>query len=304
MHFYYPKLLSVLAAEKPDAIYAHNESYALSTFQVFMANFLTFRKPIAFYAAQNIVKKYPFPFRMIEKFVFKRATLAFSVTHSAKVCLEKKGYAGRSVVLPLGINDDYLDDCHDLNLGQLTGIPIVGYVGRLVPEKGLKDLIVSLSKIKDREWICEIIGDGPQKVELSKLIEVKELQDRIHFIGYVDHSKVFDRIKQMSILVLPSRTQSNWKEQFGRVIIEALAAEVPVVGTDCGEIPYLINSLEGGRVVREGDVDQLADTLRELLDDRQLRQSIGKKGRANVKRQFSEIKVATDFFEAFLKPLC
>jgi len=303
LHFYHPKLFKVMAAEQPDAIYVHNEPYALGAFQAFLFNRLARRRPIAFYAAQNITKKYPFPISVMERWVFKWADMAYPVTYSAKICLDQKGYTGRSVVLPLGINDIYLDNAPERQTAHPVDVPIIGYVGRLVPEKGVKDLFAALDRIKDRKWICQIVGEGPQKGELLRMAAASGLGDRIVFLGYVDHGEVFNTIKRFAILVLPPRTQPNWKEQFGRVIIEALAAEVPVIGTDCGEIPHLINALEGGRVVKEGDVEELAAALEVLIGDPYQRELLGQTGRANVIRKFSETKIATDFVDAFLKPL-
>jgi hypothetical protein len=102
LHFYHFGLFRAISRERPDIIYVHNESYALSTFQVMLFNFLFLRKTVGFYAAQNIIKKYLLPFRLIEKFNFRQADYCFPVTESAAVALREKGFAGRIAVLPLG----------------------------------------------------------------------------------------------------------------------------------------------------------------------------------------------------------
>ena len=98
------------------------------------------------------------------------------------------------------------------------------------------------------------------------------------------------RLRELDALVLPARTQANWREQFGRVLVEAMACGVPVVGSTCGEIPGVIG--DAGLVVPEGDVAALADALRRLRDDHQLRADLGGRGRARVLEHFTHAHVA------------
>jgi len=79
--------------------------------------------------------------------------------------------------------------------------------------------------------------------------------------------------------VLPSETQANWKEQFGRVLIEAMACGTPVVGSNSGEIPQLISSSGGGLVFPERDASAFAAALKRLIADQVLRRSCAEKGR-------------------------
>src|ERR1700744_6465210 len=103
-HLYRSWFISLLRQEKPDAIYVHQEPYGLSSFQMCLANYLTDNKPIGFYAAQNILKAYPFPIRQIEQWVFRRSSFAFPVTHGALEVLRAKGYLIAAEVLPLAID--------------------------------------------------------------------------------------------------------------------------------------------------------------------------------------------------------
>jgi glycosyltransferase involved in cell wall biosynthesis len=98
--------------------------------------------------------------------------------------------------------------------------------------------------------------------------------------------------QQADILVLPSRARRNWTEQFGRVLIEAMACEVAVVGSSTGEIPHVIG--EAGRVFPEDDVSILAEILSELVASASLRQSLGRQGRERVLAQFTQEQVAMD----------
>jgi glycosyltransferase involved in cell wall biosynthesis len=293
LHFYHFGLFRAISRERPDIIYVHNESYALSTFQVMLFNFLFLRKTVGFYAAQNIIKKYLLPFRLIEKFNFRQADYCFPVTESAAVALREKGFAGRIAVLPLGVTENHVRE------PAARGVPkqpfVIGYVGRLVPEKGIDVLLRSLALLQSAGWECRIIGEGRIKDDLLRLGRELCIEDKTCFLGYVGHGEVSSHIAGFSVLILPSRTMPNWTEQFGRVIIEALAAGVPVIGTNSGEIPFLIRKLQGGVVIDEGDPQALALAIDRLISDPALAENFVIQGRENVRKYFLERKIAGDF---------
>src|SRR5262249_34312465 len=91
-------------------------------------------------------------------------------------------------------------------------------------------------------------------------------------------------------LALPSFGQPNWVEQFGRVLIEAMACGVPVVGSDSGEIPHVIG--DAGLVVPEDDVSALRDALEALAADPARRAEYARRGRARVLERFTQEQVA------------
>jgi glycosyltransferase involved in cell wall biosynthesis len=90
--------------------------------------------------------------------------------------------------------------------------------------------------------------------------------------------------------VVPSLTRGNWKEQFGRVIVEAMACGVPVIGSSSGAIPDVIG--DAGLIVPEGDVRALADGLRRLMHDPDLRRRMGGQGRQRVLARYTQAQVA------------
>jgi glycosyltransferase involved in cell wall biosynthesis len=298
LHFYHFGIFNVLRQERPDVIYVHNESYALSTFQVILYNFLFSRKTIGFYAAQNIRKKYILPFRLIEAFNFRSANYCFPVTESAASTLREKGFPGRITVLPLGVTENHIRIREAKPVTSEPGAPkpfVIGYVGRLVPEKGIDILLRALALLQSTGWECQIIGEGKLKGELVKLSSELCIEGNTRFLGYVNHGDVSTYINGFSVLVLPSLTMPNWTEQFGRVIIEALAAGVPVIGTNSGEIPFLIRKLQGGIIVDEGDPAALAQAIERLLLDPLLTERLATLGKQNVEKYFLESKIAADF---------
>jgi glycosyltransferase involved in cell wall biosynthesis len=292
-HVYHWRLLQILQAERPDVIYVHNESHALSTFQAIFFNRYFLNAAIGFYAAQNIRRSYPWPLRAIEKFNLESADFCFPVSESARATILEKKFTGRVAVLPLGVDDGNFPTRE----AKMSGPAVVGYAGRLVAQKGVDVLLRALARVAGPEWRCDIIGDGPMKDSLLDLAAELGIAKKVRFLGYVDHGEIARYLQTFSMLVLPSLTAANWKEQFGRVIIEALAAGVPVIGSDSGEIPFLIRKLEGGLVVRENDVDDLAGAIDRLLADPGLRDRLAENGMTNVRKHFLMRRIAADFVD-------
>ena len=150
--------------------------------------------------------------------------------------------------------------------------PVIGFVGSLVGQKGINHL---LHAVRDLNCKLLIVGDGPEKEKLFRLS--KEIQIDVQFEPAATHKQVAAYMQQMDIFVLPSLTRPNWVEKFGRVLIEAMACGVPVVGSNSGEIPNVIG--EAGLIFKEGDRVDLRDKLDLLLNDKNLRDRFGELGR-------------------------
>jgi glycosyltransferase involved in cell wall biosynthesis len=102
---------------------------------------------------------------------------------------------------------------------------------------------------------------------------------------------------KLDAIVVPSRTRSNWKEQFGRVIIEAMACGVPVIGSDSAAIPEVVG--DDGLIFPEGQVEALAACLQHLIDDSKLRRILGERGRTRVLRQYTQAQVAAQTVKVY-----
>jgi glycosyltransferase involved in cell wall biosynthesis len=171
----------------------------------------------------------------------------------------------------------------------------IGYAGRLVPSKGLTDLLAAVRELEAPVELL-MIGDG----EVRPQLEGQAIPgSKVRIIDSLSHDEMSSGYAQLDVLVLPSLTTPTWKEQFGRVIVEALSCGVPVVGSDSGEIPWLIGLTGGGLVFAEGDRDMLARRLTELRDSPELRRELAEKGRLAVERLFS-VPAATDALEHLL----
>ncbi len=140
----------------------------------------------------------------------------------------------------------------------------VGFAGRLVKEKGVADLLDALA-IAKADWELTVVGDGPERAALEQRAKNLRISDRIEFTGSVPHDQVARIWPDLDVLVLPSRTTPRWAEQFGHVLLEAMANSVVVVGSDSGAIPEVIG--DGGVVFPEGDVEALSGAIEQLGND-------------------------------------
>ena len=148
-----------------------------------------------------------------------------------------------------------------------------------MPQKGLFVLLEAVARLTEDVRVM-VVGSGPLKVELLKKAQALRLDGRLELHEGVPHPEVPQYLQQMTVLVLPSLTTPTWKEQFGHVLIEAMASGVPVIGSDSGAIPEVIG--DAGLVVPEGDVEALAEALRRLVSTPGLRTDLASRGRGRV----------------------
>lgn len=283
---------------QPDAIYVENESYAVSTFQAAVANKLSVRRPLIFRNNQNLFKRYPFPFNLAERYVLDRAACANVVNEEAGAVLREKGYKGRIAYMPYGVDPDFYRPMDARALRQTLGLKgmVFGYLGRLVDEKGVLKLIEAFSRFHPEEEVSLLlVGDGPLRAEVEARLQAPGLQGRATLLPVVPHREVPMYLSAMDVLVLPSETRPGWKEQFGRVLIEAPACGVPVIGSDSGEIPHLIGRLDTGLVFPEGNVEALHGAMRRMHETPGLHDAFRERGRREVEEQYAYSALAYRF---------
>jgi glycosyltransferase involved in cell wall biosynthesis len=296
LHFYRARLSRLLAEERPDAIYVHHEAYAAATFQVFWAARGFRQIPIGFFSCQNIRKRYRWPFSAMERYVYAHADFAFPVSDAVAQVLRQKGYRGSVTVLPFGVDTQaYRPGPSQPHQAANGGAPLrLGYIGRLTQEKGIDTLLSALTQLPPHRVRTVVVGDGPAAATLRRQSRALGLDD-VTWSGYIPHEKMPSAYREVDLLVVPSRTTPRWREQFGRVAIEAMACGVPVVTSDSGELPRLIDSTGGGWSFPEGNSSALAATIAPLIDRREELIGRGRLGREAVARQF-DLSVVADRF--------
>jgi glycosyltransferase involved in cell wall biosynthesis len=159
------------------------------------------------------------------------------------------------------------------------------------------DLLNAVAKSEQRVH-CWLVGGGPQKDALAARAAQNDLVGRVHFLPNQDHTALAEIMSAFDVFALPSRTVGNWKEQFGRVIAEAGAAGIAVIGSDSGAIPDVIG--DAGIVFPEGDETAIADAIRTLLEQPALRAEYGANGRRRAEELFSWQPVAKQYSDLLL----
>jgi glycosyltransferase involved in cell wall biosynthesis len=301
LHVYRSWMIGLLRKVRPDVIYVHHEPYGLATAQMCLANQMSVRVPIGFYAAQNIRKNYPIPFCWLEQYVMRQSSFCFPVAQGALDVVRSKGYAGLATVLPLPLDKSIYHPKTEWAHAQRArmGIPadefIFGYVGRLVEEKGLATTLHAMSAIRDRSWRFVLVGSGPYQQTLLSLATSLGIADRLVFAGFVPHEDAAGWLSLFDALILASESRPNWKEQFGRVIVEANACGTPVIGTESGEIGNVLRETSGGLIVPEADPGALSGAMFQLLESPVLAAQLGGEGAANVRDKFDQQTLACAF---------
>jgi glycosyltransferase involved in cell wall biosynthesis len=294
LHFF-PGLSGLVRRLRPDVVHIDEEPYNLATGQAVRAGRRVGARTV-FFTWQNLRRRYPPPFAWIERYVLSVADYALAGNRDAVGVWRNKGYRGPiKVVRQFGVDPD-LFAFH--RPSPLAGRPLViGYVGRWVAEKGVDLLLHAVAGMAD-DTAIQILGSGPAEVGLRALVERLGLATRVEFLPPIPSVDMPRFMPRLDVLVLPSRARPNWTEQFGRVLIEAMACGVPVVGSDCGEIPDVIG--DAGLIFRQDDVDGLRSSLARLRDD-DLRLRLAQAGRTRVEAHFTQARVAAQTREVYLE---
>ncbi|MCZ7418624.1 MULTISPECIES: glycosyltransferase [unclassified Micromonospora] len=252
-------------SQPPDVVHIIGEAAYLSTWQV-----LRMRRrhwpavPTTLYAAQNVVTRFPMPFPLVERYAYREVDMILPITPAARQVLRVKGYRGAATNVPLGVDTTiFRPRAEAAAVRPFT----VGFVGRFEPHKGVLDLLRA-ADLADCDVL--LVGDGSLTADIDRAAWRRPGRIRRH--RWTGHAQLPDLLAQMSVLALPAReiVQRNvlpWvgiplREQFGRVLVEAMACGVPVIGSDVGEIPYVIGN--AGLVFPAGDPAALAERLVEL----------------------------------------
>jgi glycosyltransferase involved in cell wall biosynthesis len=191
-----------------------------------------------------------------------------------------------------------------LEIRQLLGIPqdkkVILYLGRLVTAKGVNILIESLAKVRPTDAVLVIAGKGPEKGALEDLVARHELAGLVRFAGYIPIEKATAYYSLAYVLVLPSISTATFREPWGLVVNEAMNQGVPVIATDAvgAAAGGLLQDNVNGFVVPEQDVSELAQSLKRILDDTELRSRFSKNAKKII-NGWNQERMAERFMEAF-----
>jgi glycosyltransferase involved in cell wall biosynthesis len=316
-HVYLTSCRAVCVRSRPDVAFIEAEAYALAAMQWSRA--LAKRGiPFGVQCYENIDRPLPLPVRRERARVLRRAAFVAARSDTAARLVRSWGAVGEIGFAPPAVPGW---ECRPDGSAQGVSGPAVsrlvpsaqatserpatpaaserpftvGYAGRLIESKGLTDLLAGV-RMLDSPVELMLIGNG----DLRARLDGQPIPgSRVRVVDNLTHDQMARGYAELDVLVLPSRTTPTWKEQFGRVIIEALWCGVPVVGSDSGEIPWLIELTGGGLVFPEGDRDALAQQLTRLRAEPGLRRELADTGRQAVERLFS-VPGATDSLEGLI----
>lgn len=291
-HFYKSAYLC-MRNFKPDVLHVEEGTDAFSYFQA-----LVYRRIFApeaktlFFTWMNFEKVLNFPFTFFERFNLIRSDAAICGNADARDILRKKGYEKPVHVMPLlGLDAELFCKREQPELAAQLGMTgkVIGFIGRFVPEKGVMNLLEAVAALKG-ECSLLLIGGGAQEAALRNRASELGIADRVRFVLSIPHAEVPKYINLMDLLVLPSYTVPHWKEQFGQVLVQAMASEVTVLGSTHAEIPNVIG--DAGFTFEEKNWEHLQTKLQMLVDDDYLRAEYGRRGRERVLAHFTNTRIA------------
>jgi len=281
-------VVSALRRHRPHLIDLNHEPYSIACAEILaLADWLLPGVPVVMQVAQNILRQYPPPVNWLQNRALRRIAAAYACSEGAREVLHAKGFQNPISIIPFGVNTETFRPGTQRRKGATLTI---GFVGRMLPGKGLGVLADALTKLASESWRLLLVGDGPERKRFEHVLAERALLDRAEFAGAIPYEKVADFYRRMDIFVMPTRTTGRIREQFGRVLVEAMASGVPVVGTTCGAIPEVVG--DAGLIVSENDPDALAETLRRLLADETLRERLARVGPERAEQNYSWERVA------------
>lgn len=227
--------------------------------------------------------------------LFYQPFLRFALTRAERIVVsspslgtsapELRDFQAKCTVIPFGVEGPPEHTEERLPHAQ----PIVLFVGRLVPYKGVDVLLDAMAGVNA---MAVIVGDGPQRGALEAQAQRLGIADRVRFMGSVTDQHLASLYGGCDVFVLPSVTR---QEAFGVVQLEAMAAGKPVVSTDLGTgVGWVNRDGETGYVVPPRDAGALGDAIRRLLADPELRRSMGEAAMGRVRSVFTVDRMIDD----------
>jgi glycosyltransferase involved in cell wall biosynthesis len=275
-HFYITRPSRWLRRWRPDTVFMEQEPFSIPAVQWGVAC-ERLGIPWGLQGDENLDRPFPWPARAIRSWVTPRVDYFAARSPTAGEMLRRWGARGRIDVVPHTIPEWAVPPAHK-GRGDFT----IGYAGRLVPQKGIDDLLRAVAPL-DFPFRLLVAGDGPLR-EQVKSADIG--RGRLDLRPGLRSAQMPPIYAEMDLLVLPSRTTRTWAEQFGKVLCEALLCGVPVLGSSSGEIPWVIETSGGGRVFPEGNREALTRMICELHDDNDARAELARRGREGVERHF------------------
>lgn len=264
-HFYLG-IAKVLKNIKPNLIYCMEEPNSIVSVQIaYLAKKI--KSPVIFWSALNQDRKYSdlslvdirrYLYPWCINYTFNRSVAINALDCKVDKVIKERGYNHKTFIQnTFGVNGKFFN----AKIKKSNGILKVIYVGLLEEYKGVKFLVESVNKLEGLS--LDIVGDGSQFHYLKSISSAN-----IEFHGYLEYSEALELMKSSDVLVLPSIPCNGYLEQFGRVLIEAMASGLCVIGSNIGGIGNVIN--DSGFLVEHSSTKDISDVLKMLRQDEPL----------------------------------
>ena len=242
----------------------------------------------------------------ISKCVVNRAKMIISISEHLIPRLYNLGVSPNKIrVIPHGINaSEYKPKKRGHHFRNLLGIKptelVIGYVGRLVPLKGVSFLIDAFKIVSGKNSNAKllIVGDGPQRKQLEYLSGNMKSEKKIIFTGFVPKERMPEIYNTLDIFVLPSFT-----EGLSNTLLEAMASGKPIITTPVGGNTELIENGKNGYLVHTRSVKELAERILDLLNAPNERTQMGKAGRTKILNQYTWEKIIPRYEKVYKQVL-
>jgi glycosyltransferase involved in cell wall biosynthesis len=288
-------VIKAIMAFQPDIVQIEQEVYSLTTVEVLLISKLL-RKRVVVFGWENLDRSLHISQRVARKVNLRLADAIICGNNDGAELVREWGYRGLVEIMPqLGIDPSVFFP----RPRRARTVLVIGFVGRLVTEKGGDVLLHAFKLLADKGLPAELIiaGSGPQCAEWKALAAELGVSPRVTWLDPVPTDRVPEIMAQLDLLILPSRTMPWWKEQFGLVLVQAMAMGIPVVGAQSGAIPEVIGRADV--LFPEDDVAALAAVLENLVGSADWRNELVGYGIERVRLAFTNERIAERLLELY-----
>jgi len=288
--YLYPVLdmLAAILDFRPDVLQIEEELFSLSSFEAALFAKI-FNKPMVLFVWENMDRQLSSIRTWFRNFVLDTTQCIIAGNHEGANLVKQWGYRKKVEIIPqMGVDTEQFSP----RLKRVNTEFCIGYVGRISHHKGIDTLVKAGSILLEQGYQFNLVfcGSGTDDDKFKQQVKEEHLDDYVTWRGGVRHDEVPEEMGKFDVLVLPSRTVETWKEQFGHVLIEAMAMGIPTVGSTCGEIPNVIGRPD--LIFEEGNPQELAAILAHFISDSKWNSEMQQYSLDRVATHFSNERVA------------